>query len=145
MNLGIYLKRNLFGLMFLQKQKLKLPRQLHLVQYWTVFFTGLKWIRILGIFLNCCGKGEQQWSVCTGYNIKASFTVEPMEMLCVVFSESLEVLHVSQEQGGLWGTRGHITQHPSETSTAFSTLYHHFQCAIFTYFYTPNEFLVSKS
>lgn len=37
-------KNKLFGLMFLQKQKLrlKLPRQLHLVQYWTVFFTGLK-------------------------------------------------------------------------------------------------------
>lgn len=35
LNLGIYLKRNLFGLMFLQKQKLrlKLPNQLHLVQY----------------------------------------------------------------------------------------------------------------
>lgn len=141
------MKKKLIGLMFLQKQKLrlKLPKQLCLVQYWTVFFTGLKLIRILSIFLNYCGKREQQRSVCTGYNIKASFTVEPTEALSVVFSESMEVLHTSHKQSGLWWTHGYITLDPSATSTAFSTLYDHYQCAIFTYFYTPNKFLVSKS
>lgn len=144
MILGIYLKRNLFGLMFLQNQKLRLKLP-SLVQYWTVFFTGLKLIRILSIFLNDSCKREQQCFVCTGYNIKASFTVEPMEASCVVFSESLQVLHTSQEQGGLRGTHGHITLHPSAASTAFSALYYHFQCGIFTYFCSPKKSLVSKS
>lgn len=124
LNLGIYLKKQLFGIMFLQRQKLrlKLPRQLHLLQYWTVFFTGLKLIWILSIFLNSCGK-RAAVVVCTGYNIKASFTPDPAEALSLLFSESLQ---------------------PSAASTAFPALHHHFQCAIFTHFHTPNKFSVSK-
>lgn len=123
--------------MFLKKQKfrLKLPRQLCLVQYWTVFFTGLKLIQILSIFLDDCGKREQQCSVCTGYNIKASFTVEPTEMLSVVFSESMEVLGWA-----LVNTWSHHTAPLSHKHSIFYTLKPLPMCN----FYIPSKFLVSN-
>lgn len=139
LNLGIYLKKKWIGLMFLQKQKLrlKLPKQLCLVQYWTVFFTGLKLIRILSIFLNYCGKREQQRSVCTGYNIKASFTVEPTEALSVVFSESMEVLHTSHKQSGLWWTHGYITLDPlSNKHSIFYTFWPLSMCNFYIFLHT---------